>query len=69
MVDADRGRLVPPGDPDALAAALGLVLGVAPGGRVAMGRAGRAWVEQNADRSRQAELLRQLIEGRRDGAT
>ena len=69
MVDADRGRLVPPGDPDALAAALGQVLGMAPGGRLAMGRAGRAWVERNADRSRQAELLRQLIEGRRDGAT
>ena len=69
MVGADRGRLVPPSDSDSLAAALGQVLGMAPGGRLAMGRAGRAWVERNADRSRQAELLRQLIEGRRDGAT
>jgi glycosyltransferase involved in cell wall biosynthesis len=69
LVGADRGRLVPPGDSDALAAAVREVLAMRSADRVAMGRAGRAWVERNADRSRQAELLRRLIEGPRDGAT
>jgi len=38
--DGEAALLVPPGDPDALAAALGELLG-APGRRAAMGRAGR----------------------------
>jgi colanic acid/amylovoran biosynthesis glycosyltransferase len=61
LIDSDRGRLVPPGDPPALALALGEVLGLPAGERVAMGRAGRAFVEAHCDQRRQAERLLTLI--------
>jgi glycosyltransferase involved in cell wall biosynthesis len=60
-VDADRGRLVAPGDPAALAAAIEELLALDPGEREAMGRAGREWVSQHADRRRQARQLRDWI--------
>ena len=62
LIDADRGRLVPPADPPALALALGELLGMPAGERVAMGRAGRAFVEAHCDQRRQAERLLALIE-------
>jgi glycosyltransferase involved in cell wall biosynthesis len=63
LIDSDRGRLVPPADPPALALALGELLGMPAGERVAVGRAGRAFVEAHCDQRRQAERLLELIEG------
>jgi glycosyltransferase involved in cell wall biosynthesis len=60
-VDADRGRLVAPGDPAALAAAIEELLALDPAEREAMGRAGREWVSAHADRRRQARQLRDWI--------
>ncbi len=62
LIDSDRGRLVPPADPPALALAVGELLGMPSGDRVAMGRAGRAFVEAHCDQRRQAERLLGLIE-------
>jgi colanic acid/amylovoran biosynthesis glycosyltransferase len=62
LIDSDRGRLVPPADPPALALALAELLGLPAGERVAMGRAGRAFVEAHCDQRRQAERLLALIE-------
>ena len=62
LIDSDRGRLVPPADPPALALALAELLGMGAGDRVAMGRAGRAFVEAHCDQRRQAERLLELIE-------
>jgi glycosyltransferase involved in cell wall biosynthesis len=62
LIDSDRGRLVPPADPPALANALGELLGMPAGDRVALGRAGRAFVEAHCDQRRQAERLLGLIE-------
>jgi glycosyltransferase involved in cell wall biosynthesis len=55
------GRLVPPGDPDALAAALDEVLSLAPEERAAAGRAGREFVVRTRDIDREAERLVGLI--------
>lgn len=62
LIGPDRGRLVPPGDPDALGAAIAELLDMPPEARTAMGRAGRAWAEQNADRAKQARRLLALID-------
>ncbi len=62
LIGDDRGRLVPPSDPSALAAAIGDVLHLPGATRVAMGRAGRAFVEANCDQRRQAERLLGLIQ-------
>ena len=62
LIHADSGRLVPPADPPALAQALAEVLGMPAGERVAMGRAGRAFVEAHCDQRRQAERLLELID-------
>jgi glycosyltransferase involved in cell wall biosynthesis len=62
LIGPDRGRLVPPRDHRALAGAIGELLAGDPADRVAMGRAGRAWVERNADRARQAAALLDLID-------
>ena len=62
LIGDDRGRLVPPSDPNALAAAIGDVLHLPGATRVAMGRAGRAFVEANCDQRRQAERLLGLIQ-------
>lgn len=63
LITTGSGRLVPPRDPPALAAAIGELLALAPSERVAMGRAGRAWVAAHCDRRRQAERLMALIAG------
>ncbi len=61
VVDATCGRLVPPGDPVALAAALAEVLHLGPGGRAALGRAGRQRVMQRCDVSTETRKLLGLI--------
>jgi colanic acid/amylovoran biosynthesis glycosyltransferase len=55
------GRLVPPGDPDALRAAIEELLALGPQERAAAGAAGRAWVTENADVHRETARLAQLI--------
>jgi glycosyltransferase involved in cell wall biosynthesis len=55
------GRLVPPGDPDALRAALEEVLDLSPEERAAAGAAGRAWVLEHADVRRETARLAELI--------
>ncbi len=62
LIDTDRGRLVPPADPAALSLAMGELLGMSAGDRVALGRAGRAFIEAHCDQRRQAERLLELIE-------
>lgn len=49
VVRPEWGRVVPAGDAEALAGALGELLALAPGDRVAMGRAARAWVLAERD--------------------
>jgi glycosyltransferase involved in cell wall biosynthesis len=61
LIGPDRGLLVPPGDAGALGAAIAELLATSPEARIAMGRAGRAWAEQNADRRTQASHLLALI--------
>jgi len=63
LIGYDRGRLVPPADPAALAAGLGELLGLPAAARVILGRTGRAFVEAHCDQSRQAERLLALIDG------
>jgi colanic acid/amylovoran biosynthesis glycosyltransferase len=60
-VGPDRGRLVPPDDPVALAKAIGELLGLPPDERVAMGRAGREWVLRCAAIEGQVARLLDLI--------
>jgi colanic acid/amylovoran biosynthesis glycosyltransferase len=55
------GRLVPPGDPDALRAALEEVLALPRGERAAAGAAARAWVLEHADVERETARLADLI--------
>lgn len=55
------GRLTRPGGPAALAAALAELLALAPEGRAAMGRRGRAWVQEHAHVRREAERLAALV--------
>jgi colanic acid/amylovoran biosynthesis glycosyltransferase len=60
-VRAPWGRLVPPGDPDALRAALEEVLALPVEERAAAGAAGRAWVLEHADVQRETARLAALI--------
>jgi colanic acid/amylovoran biosynthesis glycosyltransferase len=55
------GRLVPPGDPDALRAAIEQVLALSPDERAAAGSAGRQWVLEHADVHRETARLAALI--------
>jgi len=55
------GRLVPPGDPDALGTALEEVLALGAQERAAAGAAGRAWVLAHADVHRETARLAELI--------
>lgn len=63
LVDHRWGRLVPPGDPGALAAAIGDLLDLPAGTRAAMGRAGREHVLSACAVHDQAARLSRLIEG------
>jgi len=62
VVGPDWGRLVPPGDPDALARAIEDVLALPVEARVAMGRAGRAWVSEHCNVKTETAKLAALIE-------
>jgi glycosyltransferase involved in cell wall biosynthesis len=62
LVRPEFGRLVPPGEPDRLAAAIEELLALAPERRAAMGRAGRAFVLERCDVRRETERLARLIE-------
>ncbi|HEX6116155.1 MAG TPA: glycosyltransferase, partial [Solirubrobacterales bacterium] len=64
------GRLVPPGDPRALAAALAELLALAPERRAEMGAAGRDFIAAERDLRRQTARLIELIDaaGARAGA-
>ena len=59
MIGPDRGILVPPGDPDALGAALTRLFERSRPERERMGRAGRAFVTEHCNlRTETAKLLR-----------
>ncbi|MCP9488561.1 MAG: glycosyltransferase [Solirubrobacteraceae bacterium MAG38_C4-C5] len=63
LVDHRWGRLVPPGDPGALAAGIGDLLDLPASARAAMGRAGRKHVLRACDVHAQTARLSRLIEG------
>lgn len=63
LIGPDRGRLVPPHDPDRLAAGLLEILRLTPEERVTMGRAGRAFVAAHCDERVQARALLRRIDG------
>jgi glycosyltransferase involved in cell wall biosynthesis len=62
VVAPDRGVLHPAGDRRALAEALRALLDRPPSEREAMGRAGRAWAEREADVRTQTARLRDLFD-------
>lgn len=49
LIAPDRGVLVPPGDPPALARAMDELLATDPAGRVTLGRRGATWVRARCD--------------------
>lgn len=61
LVDDDCGRLVPPGDPDALAAALTEILELPPEARAQLGRTARARVRERCDVTAETAKLLELI--------
>jgi glycosyltransferase involved in cell wall biosynthesis len=61
VVRPEWGRLVPPGDATALAAALDEVLSLPPDERAAMGRRGREFVAEHCDVSRETAKLADWI--------
>jgi glycosyltransferase involved in cell wall biosynthesis len=62
IVAEEWGRLVAPGDPEALAAAIGELLALPPERRAAMGAAGRAHVLEHCDVVAEAAKLAALID-------
>ena len=65
LVRPEFGRLVPPGDAEALAAGVAELLALDPAERAAMGRAGRAHVLETCDVMRETARLVELIESAR----
>jgi glycosyltransferase involved in cell wall biosynthesis len=68
VIEPAHGALHPAGDRRALAEAVRSVLSRPPAEREAMGRAGRAWAEREADLRRQTARLRELFAGGRRAA-
>jgi colanic acid/amylovoran biosynthesis glycosyltransferase len=68
LVRPGWGRLVPPGDEAALAAAIAELLELPAGERAAMGRAGREFVLEHCDVDREAERLAALIRASASGS-
>ena len=62
MVKPEWGRLATPADARSLARAIEEVLALPAAERVAMGRAGRAWVSENCDVKKETARLAALIE-------
>jgi glycosyltransferase involved in cell wall biosynthesis/GT2 family glycosyltransferase len=62
LVRPEFGRIVPPGDPAALAAALAELLSLPPERRVEMGRAGRAFVAEHANVHAETARLSELFD-------
>jgi colanic acid/amylovoran biosynthesis glycosyltransferase len=61
LIDETRGRLVPPADPEALAAALVELHSLSAQEREALGRAGRAFVEEHCNLATETARLRELF--------
>jgi colanic acid/amylovoran biosynthesis glycosyltransferase len=61
IVRPEWGRLVPPGDPQALADAIDELLALPPEERIAMGRAGRAFVLEECSLERETARLADMI--------
>jgi len=64
LVRPEWGRLVPPADPPALAAAIAELLRLPVEQRAEMGRAGRKFVSERCNLLRETERLSALIDGR-----
>jgi glycosyltransferase involved in cell wall biosynthesis len=62
VVRPEWGRLVPPGDPAALAAAIDELLALPPERRAELGAAGRVFVEEDRDLNTQAARLLDAIQ-------
>lgn len=67
VVGADRGRLVPPGDSAALAAAIAELLRLPSERRAELGAAGRRFIEAERDLGRQTERLLALVDAQSIG--
>jgi glycosyltransferase involved in cell wall biosynthesis len=61
MVKPDWGRLAPPGDAGALAAAVEELLGLPHAERRAMGARGRAFVAERCNLARETARLSELV--------
>jgi glycosyltransferase involved in cell wall biosynthesis len=68
MVSPEWGRLVPPADAKALAAAIEEMLSLSPEERAAMGARGRVFVLEHCDLARETAKLAELIAGAGDGS-
>jgi colanic acid/amylovoran biosynthesis glycosyltransferase len=64
MIAPEWGRLVPPAEPEALAAAIRELLSMPAEQRRQMGQAGRAWVTEHCDVASETARLASLIAGR-----
>jgi colanic acid/amylovoran biosynthesis glycosyltransferase len=62
LVRAEWGRLVPPADPEALAAAISELFSLPPAERAEMGRRGRAFVERHCSLEGETERLVGLVQ-------
>jgi glycosyltransferase involved in cell wall biosynthesis len=68
MVEPAWGRLVTPGDPEALAGAIAELLALPAAERAEMGRRGRAFVLERCDPTREAQRLLEAVRASGSGA-